>query len=170
MSAINKGFIILLNGVSSSGKTTIATALLKKLDTFFHLSIDEYAYFIEKMETREKRMIIPIETEFLFHSTVNMFSDKAVNIIVDHILHNDFTKTNWSEVLSGYPVLYVGVHCHISDIDDRERARGNRIIGQGKSQLDFTHKNLTYDVEINTSTSSVDENAAKILDALCLKY
>jgi chloramphenicol 3-O-phosphotransferase len=37
---INKGRIILLNGVSSSGKTTLSKALIKTLPSYFHLSID----------------------------------------------------------------------------------------------------------------------------------
>ncbi len=42
-----KGHIILLNGTSSSGKSTTAKEIIKKSPEYFHLSVDEYAYFID---------------------------------------------------------------------------------------------------------------------------
>ncbi|MGA9226013.1 MAG: hypothetical protein WB217_06725 [Mesobacillus sp.] len=38
---MNKGKIILLNGVSSSGKSSLSKELVKLMPDYFHLSIDD---------------------------------------------------------------------------------------------------------------------------------
>ncbi|MGV2644490.1 chloramphenicol phosphotransferase, partial [Clostridium perfringens] len=44
---MKRGNIIFLNGVSSSGKTTLAKQLLKRLPDFYHYSIDDFDVVIE---------------------------------------------------------------------------------------------------------------------------
>lgn len=74
---MNKGKIILLNGVSSSGKTTLSKELVKNAVDYFHLSIDDFDIIIERMENRENNKLIPVPTEYFFHRTIAMFSDRV---------------------------------------------------------------------------------------------
>jgi chloramphenicol 3-O phosphotransferase len=99
-----------------------------------------------------------------------MFSDHGVDIVVDHILHDEYTKQNWFELLGNYPVFYVGINCEVDDIEKRERERGDRIIGQGRSQLSYTHTNMNYDIEINTSKNNPDDCARMIMETLEKKF
>jgi len=161
---INKGKIILLNGVSSSGKSSLAKRLAIGLEDYFHLSIDDFDLIIEKMENRNTAKLIPIPTEEFFHETVKLFSEKGVNLIVDQILHDEDTISHFVSVLKDYPVLFVGVHCSVEEIDRREKARGDRITGQGWAQLEFVHRqHETYDIEVNTAESSLEAAAEKIM-------
>ena len=57
---MEKGMIIVLNGVSSSGKSTLAKEITKLRPDFFAFSIDDYDLVIEKMEDRENQHLIPI--------------------------------------------------------------------------------------------------------------
>ena len=163
---MNRGKIIILNGVSSSGKSTLARELVRVRPSYFHMSVDDFDLFIEKMEDRENGHLVPVETAYFFHRTIAMFSDKGVNIIVDHILHDDFTREDCFAVLADYPVLFVGVHCPLEELERREKARGDRNIGQAKYQLEFVHKNELYDVEVNTFAESTEVCAEKIIAAL----
>lgn len=109
---MNKGKIILLNGVSSSGKSTLSRELATQLEGFFHLSIDDYDGFIEKAENRETgHHLIPVPTESFYHRTIAMFSDLGVNVIADQILHDVPTTEDCFNVLQRYPVFFIGVHC-----------------------------------------------------------
>jgi chloramphenicol 3-O phosphotransferase len=63
---VEKGTIIVLNGVSSSGKSSLAKELTKFLPNFFAFSIDDFDIVIEKMEDRVVERLIPIETEYFF--------------------------------------------------------------------------------------------------------
>jgi chloramphenicol 3-O phosphotransferase len=163
---MKKGNIILLNGVSSSGKSTLCKELVKLLPNYFHFSIDDFDIVIEKMEDRENERLIPIETEYFFHRSIAMFSDRGVNLIIDQILHNTFTTEDCFKALHDYPVLFVGVHCPLEELERREQARGDRTIGQAKHQLQYVHKNEIYDIEVNTFKENMESCAKRIADAL----
>jgi len=166
---MNKGQIILLNGVSSSGKTTLAKALFKKLPDYFYIGLDNFDNFIDSMEDRKNKRLIPVETEYFFHRNIAMFSDEEVNLIVDHVLSDEFTKNDFFEVFSDYLVIYVGVYCPLEELIKRENERGDRPKGLAEKQYEFVHKGIDYDVEVNTFYESIDECVSKILDTLPYK-
>ena len=161
---MHKGKIIVLNGVSSSGKTIIAKELAKILPDYFHVSIDDYDYLIEKMEDRENGKLIPVETDIFFHRQLKIFSDFGVNLIVDHVILNDMVLNDIQKTFVGYPVIFVAVHCPIEILNRREKERRDRKIGQAAQQLDFVHKNIQYDLEIDTHQRSLEFNTKKIYD------
>ncbi|QOR67810.1 AAA family ATPase [Cytobacillus suaedae] len=164
---MNKGKIIYLNGVSSSGKTSLSKELTKLLQDYFHFSIDDFDYIIEKMEDRQNSRLIPIATEIFYHQTIKMFSDQGVNLLIDDVLHNELSLKSATVTLQDYPVLFVGVHCPLEELERRERERGNRTIGQAKRQLDFVHQNgETYDVEVDTFLEMIDACTNRIVMAV----
>lgn len=158
--------IIFLNGVSSSGKTTLARRLLQDLPEYFHCSVDDFDLLIERMEDRDNKRLIPVATELFFHRTVAMFADHEVNLIVDHVLHTEAVERDCLQVLQGYPVLFVGVHCPLAELERRERERGDRSVGLAKAQLEYVHTNDRYDVEVNSVSDSIDTAAQRIIEAL----
>lgn len=163
---MEKGKIIYLNGVSSSGKSTLAKALTKALPDFFHYSIDDFDLVIEKMEDRKNKRLIPVETDIFFHRTIKMFSDQGVNLIVDTILHEEYSREDYLECFSKYPILFVGVHCPLNELERREKERGDRRVGNAASQLSFVHKREIYDIEVNTYEENLSECLEKIVVSL----
>ena len=71
-----KGTAILLNGVSSSGKSSLAKEIIKHFPDFFHLSIDDFDMVIDKMEDRLLDRLIPVPTEYFFIAPFKCFSIK----------------------------------------------------------------------------------------------
>ena len=164
---MKKGKIILLNGVSSSGKSSLAKELVEHLPDYFHISIDDFDYVIEKMENRNKNRLIPVPTEYFFHRTVKMFSDKGINLIVDQILHDTETLTDYIETFKDYSLVFVGVHCSVEELNRREQARGDRQIGLAIAQLSFVHQQQeNYDVEVDTSKNKLETCVEQIKVAL----
>lgn len=162
---MNRGKIIFLNGVSSSGKSTLSKELVKRLPDFFHFSLDDFDLVIEKMEDREEGHTITVPTEYFYHQTIKMFSDKGVNLILDHILHDEFTMKDCVNALQDYPVFFIGMYCPVEELDRREIARGDRRVGQAKSQLTFVHRqNEIYDLEVNTFEESLVSYTEKIVN------
>ncbi|WP_173918239.1 chloramphenicol phosphotransferase CPT family protein [Halobacillus sp. Marseille-Q1614] len=161
---MQQGQIILLNGVSSSGKSTLAKQLASKLRNYFPLSIDDFDELIERMEDRTLEKLIPIPTEHFFHQTTAMFSDRGINLIVDQILHNDDTMKDAFTVLKDYPIFFVGVHCSLDELERREAARGDRTIGQAEKQLAYVHQQgEVYDVTVDTSQGEAADVVIKQL-------
>ncbi|WLR57343.1 AAA family ATPase [Mesobacillus subterraneus] len=163
---MEKGMIIVLNGVSSSGKSTLAEEITKFLPDFFAFSVDDYDLVIEKMEDRNNERLIPIETEYFYYRNAAMFSDRGVNVILDQILHDPIALQNFYETLKSYPILLAGVHCPAEELKRREKLRGDRQFGQAISQLNFVHKQEIYDIEVNTHANSMMECAKEIVDWL----
>lgn len=164
---MEKGTIILLNGVSSAGKSTLAQEFVKARPDFFPFSIDDFDLVIEQMEDRVQGHLIPVSTEHYFHRSIAMFSDSGINLIVDQIWHDAPTMQDCMAVLQDYPVLFVGVHCPVDVLEQREHARGDRRIGQAKAQLGFVHQQQEiYDIEVDTVEHSIGNCVQLITAAL----
>ena len=160
------GIVVLLNGVSSSGKSSLARAFIELRPDFFHVSVDAFADWINSMEDVPHGRVIPVDTEYYFHRVIAMFSDSGVNVVVDHILNNEATAKDCCRVLQNYPVLLVGVHCPIEELDRREAARGDRNPGQTRGQLAFVHRREIYDIEVDTHKEGAAACAARVSEAL----
>jgi chloramphenicol 3-O phosphotransferase len=54
-------------------------------------------------------------------------------------------------------VLWVGVHCDAEVAAGREFARGDRVVGGAATQASSVHEGVSYDLEIDTtSTESLE--------------
>jgi len=51
-------------------------------------------------------------------------------------------------------------------LQERETARGNRIAGEARAQVDAIHHGIEYDLIVDTSVQSPEECARSILAAL----
>ncbi|WP_162287822.1 chloramphenicol phosphotransferase CPT family protein [Indiicoccus explosivorum] len=164
---MEKGIIVVLNGTSSSGKTSIAKELIKLEPSFFHAELDSYDKFIEEMEERGGERLIPVPTERLFHRTLALLSDEGVHTVADTVLHDPGTLSDFYRLLTGYPVFFVGVFCAKPELERREKARGDRRVGLAASQLDFIHRqNEPYRLTVDTSMFTAEQCAARIAAAV----
>jgi chloramphenicol 3-O phosphotransferase len=60
------------------------------------------------------------------------------------------------------PAYLVGVYCLLEVLEQRERQRKNRTLGQARAQFEIVHKYCTYDITVDTSRYSAAECAAQI--------
>jgi chloramphenicol 3-O phosphotransferase len=56
----------------------------------------------------------------------------------------------------------IGIGCPLEVLEEREKARKNRTLGQAKAQFEIIHKFAVYDLEVDTSTLSAEECAERI--------
>lgn len=175
---MERGLIIFLNGTSSSGKTSIAMEMKKQGEIpFHHLSVDQffqnYDQFIDTTypdmkPTRELEANVMSDILFgpigsLYYATIKLFSEMGLNVIVDTVISNDKWFNDFYDLLSDYPILFVGVHCSKEELTRREQSRGDRAIGLAHSQFDYIYAYDEYDLEVNTEELSPAEGAEKIL-------
>lgn len=70
-------------------------------------------------------------------------------------------------MLADCSVFYVGVTCPLPELESRERLRGNRYLGEGRSHIeDGIHTWSDYDLTIDTHAKSTAENVTMVLSAL----
>jgi chloramphenicol 3-O phosphotransferase len=189
MSRLNqKQHVIFLNGPSSSGKTTLAQALQEKLDVpFLHIGIDKIiAMMPEKLNNwdgdkveqgfwwslstdHEGKQIADIQlgpyaqriSELLKQLVLTMLEHNH-NVIVDEVCVVEGSLDEWKNVLQNYNVVYVGVAAPLAVLEQRERMRGNRMLGSARAQNTKVHKKNTYDVNLDVSMRSLHECVQKI--------
>lgn len=70
------------------------------------------------------------------------------------------------ELLEDLPVIMVGVHCLLEELEQRERQRKDRKKGLARLQIGQVHAQAEYDVHLDTSLLSPDECAHRILEAM----
>lgn len=72
------------------------------------------------------------------------------NLIVDEVLLGA-EKAEYRQLLAPFEVYWVGVFAPLDVLEERERSRGDRLIGLSRWQYDKVHKDMIYNLEIDTS-------------------
>lgn len=164
------GKIILLNGASSSGKSTLARELQQRLPApFWHYSIDHLNDAKVLPESRIARGEFPWPTlreAFFdgFHRSVAAFAAAGNNLVVEHIVETREWLHRLLRLLDGCDVFFVGVHCPLEELERRERLRGDRRPGEAAADLHVVHTFAGYDFECS-SVEPVERNADRVVDA-----
>ena len=172
------GKVILLNGTSSAGKTSVAAALQRQLDEHYvRLGIDQFlsalppdlhdsaegvCFVDDQAGVRPLLGPAGVKLERAFHRAVRAVADAGLNIIVDDVLFEPWLLEDWLIVLAGIHFTLVGVHCPISEAERREVARGDRRIGQARGQHGVVHLNCVYDIEVDTMACDPEQAANEI--------
>lgn len=175
---MKQGLIVLLNGTSSAGKTSISRELINQKEILFHhLSIDDFYHNyndfinikfpdlkpVRKLDDEVIGQIIFDPIISMYYATIKLFSEMGLNVIVDTVIENDKWFNDYLDVLFDYPTLFVGVICSKEELARREQIRGDRRIGLAASQFDKVYSFNEYDLEVNTEELSPTECAEKIL-------
>ncbi|QHE62469.1 AAA family ATPase [Rossellomorea vietnamensis] len=163
--------MIILNGGSSSGKTTLAKCLQHSFsEPWLRFSIDD---LIESMpdamlkkdsgiKLNEDGSVSPgtefRELEAAWMHGIGEMARRGAKIIIDDVFLSGLEgRQTWETALEGLQVLWVGVFCDSSVAAAREKERGDRIEGMAVSQATIVHKGMNYDVAVDTSKSSAEE-------------
>lgn len=162
------GRVILLNGTSSSGKSSIAEELLGSLDgAWFHLAIDQFHRIRARREMSDEAFLSVFQRTVLgFHRAVAGMASAGNDVVVDHIVGEKWRLADCLTVFDGLQVLFVGVRCSLPELERRERERGNRTIGRAAAQFPIVHEPGVYDVEVDSEHNTPADCAATIRDRL----
>jgi len=167
--------LILLNGVSSSGKTSIARLLQERLNLLYlNFSIDSNLYALPPNDLRaiiEGRQISRGEYKYSrlvlgFHAAIGGLLAQDNRLIVDNAMTRKDWRVDFDRAVEPYTVARVGVHCDLSVAREREIARGDRALGTAEREFPLVHVDMAYDLTVDTSSSSPDESVTVILDWL----
>lgn len=163
------GQVIILNGTSSSGKSTLARELQSKLNHTFSGSKGVYLVVeLDAFWNMTPYRIPAGSTNFpnikraLFRSVRGLI-ETGHNVIVDVIFCARKTYQELSDELAGIDYMIVKVNCPIEELKKREKDRGDRQMGLAESQINSVHSGTPYDIEIDTSIYSPSESAQIII-------
>ncbi len=185
--------IIYFNGPSSSGKTTLSKALQDALDPpFLHIGIDKVigmmpekvnnwkgglaslgGFYWKESKDTEGNVTQDIQTGpfakqvvLAYQEIVLLLARLGHFLIIDDVSLGQAEVQQWKQKLREFSVCWIGVHASLEELERREKERGNRIIGSARAQFFKVHQDVTYDLEINTSTQSITQCTETILKTL----
>ena len=164
------GKIILLNGPSSSGKSTLAQDLQAALDEpFWHFSIDHLnaAKVLPGQRINSGEFPWPnLRPHFFegFHRCLPALAIAGNNLIVEHIVETEAWMQCLVRLLRQIDVFFVGVHCPLPELEQRELERGDRRIGEARADFEITHTFGQYDFEV-LATMPREQNAQAVIAA-----
>ncbi|CAH0338756.1 chloramphenicol phosphotransferase CPT family protein [Rhizobium sp. CECT 9324] len=162
--------IIFLHGASSSGKSTIAKTLQKRIEKpFWHISIDHLrdggVLPTERFKNGDFRWTDARAAFFDgFHGSLKAYADAGNDLILEHILDTEGWLETIGNLLAMHDVFFAAIHCPLELLTERETARGDRPVGSAKRDFETIHVGKTYDVELR-SEDGAEANVEKLLAA-----
>jgi chloramphenicol 3-O phosphotransferase len=184
----NSDMIILLNGTSSSGKTTVAKILQEKyegvlllygIDTLVQTAFPEKCDYPPYDEQAIKATFREVDGHP--HATLTVMpyiypvyraavefcrnlSERGYDLIVDEVLFDAGRVTQYFEVLDREKVYFIGIKPERDVVVQREKDRGDRVPGLAAGLYDAAyHPLFSYDLTLDTGVLTPEEAADKIL-------
>lgn len=176
--SMTPGKIIILNGTSSSGKTSIVRALQDILDEpFLDAGIDKFIWMLprryldrplwdEVLGLAKEAGVVGHRLISGMHQSIAALSMAGNNVVADHVMVERAWLEECIRLFSELPVLFVGVHCALEVLEQREAGRKDRTLGQARAQYPLVHAHGVYDMEVDTSEASVEACAQQIKQRL----
>lgn len=168
--------VIVLNGGSSSGKSTLAKALQVELagywlrfgvDTLIEaapprlLSVGDGLHIGVDGSVTPGPAFAAVEAQWMKGVATVAVAGGQV-IVEDNFVSGPSAQHRWREVLGDLPTAWVGVHCPPAVAAERERDRVDRVEGMAANQAELVHRGIDYDLEVDTSVVDAATIATRI--------
>jgi len=177
--------VIILNGVGSVGKSSVARAL-QTISTkpFLHVAMDAFLDMLPEAMLGHPDGIIfgAIEDQGMpsvviktgpvldramrgMRHAIAAMAAQRNNLIVDDVMTKQGQDREYRTLLSAFDTRLVGLFAPLDVLEARERQRGDRAIGLARWQYERVHRSVVYDLEIDTTVTSPLASAHLIRDA-----
>lgn len=168
--------VIVLNGGSSSGKSSIARRLQSVLaEPWLTFGTDT---LIEAMPESMRAGgtgigfgddgLVSVGAAFraldvAWAAGIGAMARAGARIIIDEaFIGGASSQQRWRTALAGLRVLWVAVRCDPAVAARREAGRTDRVAGMAASQAQLVHDGVTYDVDVDTGSTGSLACARKI--------
>lgn len=167
--------VLVLNGGSSSGKSTLARSLQVVLDGYWlRLGVDTL------VDAAPPRLLgaggldltedggVEVGADFAaveerWRAGVAAMAAAGARILVeDNFVSGPISQRRWRVALVGLPVGWIGVRCPAEVAAAREAARGDRTAGMAAQQAGSVHGGIDYDLEVDTALGDPDSLARDV--------
>jgi chloramphenicol 3-O phosphotransferase len=179
--------VIILNGVGSAGKGSIAKALQTiasrpflhvEMDVFLAMLPDSYfshpdGLIFETIEDGGKPSVViksgAVAERLLtgMRRAVAALAAAGNDLIVDDVMVEG-ELADYRSLLAVFDLSVVGVYAPLDVLEARERQRSDRMVGLARWQYDKVHAGRDYDFIVDTSLATPLECAEMIKTALRL--
>ncbi|MBA3954293.1 hypothetical protein H0X48_03185 [Candidatus Dependentiae bacterium] len=186
------GTIIILNGPSASGKSSLQKKL-QELYAELYLKVGIDDLFVNLLPARYITSPVPHQTPETMvmkgtsskdsegnpvfsleigtlgqkaiagmHAAIGAYARAGNNVIVDYILYYPEWTAQLVHNLRGLRVYMIGIKPTLSAIEQREKSRGTTPLGHARSHYATVHQGMIYDLELDTTAMTVEQAALKV--------
>ncbi len=160
--------IILLNGPSSSGKSTLAKTLQKRIaetrnKQYAVISIDDFLPMTAEEPIYEDDVFA---ISLLLCEAAQRTVLKNDGVIIDHVITSRRIFEQLRQMLQEYDLRLVRVTCPLEVLRKREQERKNRCLGSAEASQKYLFPQDGYDVTVDTHANTALECADRILEEI----
>lgn len=184
---MNPGKVIIINGGSSAGKTSMSLDFQEiNHEPYFLLGIDVYWFTMPRKEIDLERCtpdfytwceeetpdglkyfrILPGEmlNELMLarYNSMAAYLQRGLNVIADEVFWSKEWLLESLRVFRNYTCYFVGIVCEDAELSRREIQRGDRYLGWARGSQIYAHKDAIYDLKIDNTHKSPVECAREI--------
>lgn len=178
--------IILLNGASSAGKSSIVKELQSVLDNLFlGMGMDKFMSMVpanyqglgknaaqmwsweKSSDDQGELMTIKVGSRgnsyiLGMYECVKIMATRGFNIIIDDVCLDVELLKKIALELRQFTTYFIGITCQLTVLEKRERLRGNRLINSARGQHTIVHHSYKYDIIVDTTETSARDCALQI--------
>lgn len=188
-SSVYPGKIIVLNGPSGSGKSSIQKEFQKLMmpnlwvkvgiDNLFDSVMPDITpenmsfwqskntiRWVEESKDAEGNKVITLfvgqqgeKVAYAMNSAIAAYAKNGCNVIVDYIAYDQKWLNDLEKKCSEFVTYYVAIEIPLEVLEQREEARGTSPKGHARSHYFNVYGNRKYDLTVNTGSSSAQEIA-----------
>ena len=160
--------VILLNGPSSGGKSSLAKALCSLIEDqrgerYEIVSIDDHM----KLATNE--IIYEDDVYEISGDMCLDISDKlktSPGVIIDHVITSERIFEQLKEAMRPYRLRLIHVTCPLEVLKKREAERGDRCPGSAEASYQYLFPKEGYELTVDTNAMTAEECALLIFRKL----
>ena len=163
------GSVIVVNGPSSSGKSTLCRAAQRLLPRPFLFHSFDAVLFGDVLprgadgRLREWETLRPRVVDGFIRS-IRAVAEADNDVVVELIIEDRAMAQRLHDQMRGLDVFWVGLHVSIEELERREAERGDRPVGDARRDLEVVHSFRRYDLDLDADRP-VEEAAHALVDA-----
>lgn len=186
------GTVIVLNGTSSAGKTTLAKAIQAvSVEPYQLIAFDQFRdgladrfrginapegtpgaaglNVVAAPHERTVKAYIELGMQGLamlrgMHRAIASFANTGHHVVVDHFVNHEDAAADLLTVLEDLNPTLVRVVCDGNELRRRERLRPGRFPGTAETQRDIMNRCLAYDMTVDSTHASATDLARRVLE------
>lgn len=170
------GTVLILNGTSSAGKSTLLRAFQARMPDapYLEAGLDKFLFMLPKPylndptlwhQVMEPTQSGPVGWSLIqgMHRSMAALARAGNCVVADHVLIDPRWVQDCAAVLAPLCAYLIGVRCPLDVVEQRERDRKDRTLGQARMQYDVVHAGKVYDLEVDTARSSPEDCADQVI-------